>query len=238
MDIRKIASIIGSVFFVAVVLWTVIPILNPGWGESINKILFSRDIDPEKELDRMEAELLKEGARLERLIDQPSSSIVSGPDIEATVEARVKEELAAQQSTGQAYEPVSMARFYLNRGEYEKAIRAADKAIQLGSGNPEEYYERGIAYINIGQYRQAIQDFDKAIQLYPNGWLAYVDRGFAYMNLGQHERAIQDYDRAIELDPDYALAYYNRGYSYYELGQHAKADADKAKACSLDSQYC
>ncbi len=57
---------------------------------------------------------------------------------------------------------------YNNQEEYNKAIIAFNKAIDLDPSFAPAYNNRGWAYIELGQYEQAIADYDKAIELDPN----------------------------------------------------------------------
>jgi len=123
---------------------------------------------------------------------------------------------------------------YNNEAEYDKAIVAFNKAIELDPDFAPAYNNRGWAYIELGQYGQAIDDCGKAIELDPRLAFAYSNRGLAYTRLGQYEQGVADCSKAIELDPRLALAYSNRGLAYIELGQYEKAIADFDKAVELD----
>ncbi|MFC1901389.1 tetratricopeptide repeat protein [Chloroflexota bacterium] len=124
-----------------------------------------------------------------------------------------------------------------NSEEYEKALVAFNKAIELDPNLAMAYNNRGWAYIELGQHGQAIDDCNKAIELDPDLALAYSNRGLAYIRLGQYEQAVTDCSQAIELDPDLALAYSNRGLAYIELGQYEEAIADLDRAMELDSTF-
>ncbi len=91
---------------------------------------------------------------------------------------------------------------YNNEGEYDKAIIAFTKAIELDPELAFAYNNRGWAYIELGQYEQAIADCTKAIELDPELALAYNNRGWAYIELGQYEQGIADCTKAIELNPN------------------------------------
>ena len=121
-----------------------------------------------------------------------------------------------------------------NKGEYDKAIVAFNKAIELDPSFAIAYNNRGWAYIELEQYEQGIADCDKAIELDPDLALAYTNRGWAYIRLGQYEQGVADCTKAIELDPGLALAYNNRGWAHIELGQYEQAIADYDKAMELD----
>ncbi len=126
---------------------------------------------------------------------------------------------------------------YNNQGEYDKAIVAFNKAIELDPDFALAYNNRGWAYIELGQYEQGIADCTKAIELDPGLALAYSNRGWAYIRLGQYEQGIADCTKAIELDPGLALAYSNRGWAYIELEQYEQAIADYDKAIELDPNF-
>jgi len=91
---------------------------------------------------------------------------------------------------------------YNNNGEYDKAMSAFTKAIELDPNFALSYSNRGWVHIKLGQYEQAIADCTKAIELDPSLALAYNNRGWTYMELEQYEQAIADLDKAMELDPD------------------------------------
>lgn len=120
------------------------------------------------------------------------------------------------------------------QGEYNKAIAAFNKALELDPNLALAYNNRAWAYIELRQYEQAIGDCDKALELDPDLALAYSNRGLAYLRLGQYQQTINDCNKAINLDPGLALAYSNRGMAYIELGQYEKAIADFDKAVTLD----
>ncbi len=93
--------------------------------------------------------------------------------------------------------------FYNEKGEYEKAVVAFTKAIELDPSFALAYSNRGWVHIKLGEYEQAITDCSKAIELNPSLASAYNSRGWAYTELGQYEQAINDYNKAIELDPGF-----------------------------------
>lgn len=68
--------------------------------------------------------------------------------------------------------------------EYEKAIDAYTKSLELQPNALGPLMNRGKAYLMIHSYRQAIEDFSRAIKLNPKLTPAYSGRGFAYARLG------------------------------------------------------
>ena len=55
-----------------------------------------------------------------------------------------------------------------DQGDYESAISAYDKALDLNPNLAVAYFKRGFAKDEIGQHFEAISDYDAAIRLNPN----------------------------------------------------------------------
>jgi tetratricopeptide (TPR) repeat protein len=98
------------------------------------------------------------------------------------------------------------------RGQYQDAIEAFGKAIEIG---PRKYFyhERAVSYQALRQDRHAVQDLTKEITLFSREVRAvtYAKRAYSYRQLG---------------------------YKYKNSNEYANARNDEAKACSLDSKYC
>ncbi len=123
---------------------------------------------------------------------------------------------------------------YNEQGQYDKAIAAFNKALELDPNLALAYSNRAWTYIELRQYGQAIDDCNKALELDPKLALAYNNRGLAYIRLDQYQQGVNDCTKAIQLDPRLALAYSNRGLAYAELGQYDNAIADFDKAVTID----
>jgi tetratricopeptide (TPR) repeat protein len=126
---------------------------------------------------------------------------------------------------------------YEKNGEYDKAISAYNKAININPKYALAYNNRGLAYNYKGRYNKSISDFNKAIELNPGLDKPYNNRGMAYGKKGQYDKAISDYNKAIEINPRYDVAYNNRGLAYYFKGQYDKAIFDFTKAIEINSSY-
>ena len=126
---------------------------------------------------------------------------------------------------------------YKNKGEYDRAIRDYDQAIQLKPDFAYAFNNRGNAYSDKGEYDRAIRDFDQAIQLKPDYAYAFDNRGLAYSYKREYDRAIRDFDQAIQLKPDDAFAFNNRGAAYYYKGEYDRAIRDYDQAIQLKPDY-
>ena len=130
---------------------------------------------------------------------------------------------------------------FLGKGNYDLAINAYDKAIELKPDFAVAYSNRGEAYAKKGDYPRAVVDYDKAIELNPsielppNAAVGYNIRGVGFLGKGNYDRAIVDYTQAIKLKSDYPYAYYNRGRAYYKNGDYDRAIVDYTQVIKLKS---
>lgn len=87
---------------------------------------------------------------------------------------------------------------FRNSIDWDSAIEAYSKAIELDSYYADAYNGRGDAYYNKSQRGRAIEDYTKVISLKPDDALAYLHRGFMYWMNGQLDRALPDFEKGCE----------------------------------------
>ena len=58
-----------------------------------------------------------------------------------------------------------MSEIYNAQGDYDKAIKASNKAIQLNRSIKEAWYNQGLALYNKGLFDQALEPVEKALNL-------------------------------------------------------------------------
>jgi tetratricopeptide (TPR) repeat protein/CHAT domain-containing protein len=118
--------------------------------------------------------------------------------------------------------------------QYEEALTAFDRAIELDPGVSDFYYSRGSVYADLGMNQEALADFNHSIQLDPNRAATYNDRGVIFRELRRYVEALTDFDQAISLDKNYAKAYNNRGLAYGVLGKYEEALKDLTRVIDID----
>lgn len=83
---------------------------------------------------------------------------------------------------------------YLDKKEYNFAIKFFDKAITIEPEEASYYNNRAFAYNKLGQYESALNDYKNAIKYNPEAyWLLYYQRASIYNKLNNFECAINDY---------------------------------------------
>jgi len=113
----------------------------------------------------------------------------------------------------------------------ERALRAADAAIELGE---PAHVTRGNVRTRTGDFNGAIADYTLALAAEPRNAVALNHRGVARAMNKDTTGALADFTEAIEAGPGYAMAYFNRALVRMDLGQltDALADAERAVACA------
>ena len=103
----------------------------------------------------------------------------------------------------------------LGLGEFDEAIRAFAKAIELKPNYAEAFNHMGNA-LNMGNVlkdkdrsRAALDAYMKAIELKPNYAEAYYNLGVASTEQSDTDTAVEAYAKALEIDPDFLKALYN-----------------------------
>lgn len=94
----------------------------------------------------------------------------------------------------------TLANDHFGKGDFDLALAAYAKVVELGAADAEVYSNRGTAYFGKRNYDKAIADYDKALELDPKRSRVFALRGNSYEKAGNAERAEADYRKALELD--------------------------------------
>jgi tetratricopeptide (TPR) repeat protein len=120
------------------------------------------------------------------------------------------------------------------RGDYQQALAAFDKAIDLGADSYSVYMNRGGTHQWLKHYESAVEDFTRAIQLNSKLVDAYVDRAEAYRRLSKYEEALADCDRVIALEPNSPVNYVSRAHVHSDEHKYDKCAEDLLQAIRLN----
>lgn len=125
-------------------------------------------------------------------------------------------------------------------GDYEKAVEASNKLIELLPDQGHLYYLRGEAYAHSGNYENAIKDFEKALSMDPGDIgkqpVVFFNIGTAYLKWGKNDEAITYFDKALRLEKRYVSALVHRGGAYSNIGKYDLGKADFEAALKIDPQ--
>ncbi|WP_186648672.1 tetratricopeptide repeat protein [Fluviispira vulneris] len=143
---------------------------------------------------------------LEAATDMQIANTTEDPKLAQEYFAKALEKSPDDQKWGVYY---NMGRRFLMTEEYNKAIEAFTKAIELNPQCAYCYGSRGDAYSDLNLYEKALQDIAKSIEIQPTHY-AYYNRHYIYKNIsGQRNKAIEDLKSAIALEKSFTRAYYS-----------------------------
>lgn len=106
----------------------------------------------------------------------------------------------------------------LEKGNYEMAEEALEKAVEKNGKKAEYYIGYGMALIKMKKYEEAQKQFDYAILdknnqiVRENNKEAYRGKGIAYLESGEYEDAIENFQKALKIDEKNDL---NQDIMYY-----------------------
>lgn len=98
----------------------------------------------------------------------------------------------------------------LENRQYDAAIAAYDKAINLNPNLHQSWYNRGLCLAELHRFQQAITSYQKAIKLKSDFYQALDALGNSFYQLQQYADAINAYDKALQIEPNLANTWYNR----------------------------
>lgn len=120
----------------------------------------------------------------------------------------------------------------LNANNFDAAIKATSRGIEICPEYVEGYCNRSIAHASQGKYDLALLDINKADSVKPNHPMTYYARGVLYYKQGKYADALAEYNKALALDPDLKQAILERGRVNSRMGNAQQASADAKLACS------
>lgn len=88
----------------------------------------------------------------------------------------------------------------LKKRDYEGALAAFNKALELDPDNAVILNSRGLAYFNKGDEERALADYDLALQKRPNYPAPFNNRGLIFLRRGELQRAYDEFNIALSLN--------------------------------------
>ena len=122
---------------------------------------------------------------------------------------------------------VSQAKANLEKSEWDLAIQAANKSLELDPNGTGAFVARGMAWNGKGEYDKAIADFDLALKQTNRDSASAAHRADAYANRSASLYQQGDYLKAVD----------NAYFALLEKGDHVEAHVNRALAYIARKQY-
>lgn len=96
-----------------------------------------------------------------------------------------------------------LGHLYFDSDQYNKAIGAYTKSLELHSGDANLWTDLGVMYRRSGDSQKAIEAFDKAISMNPTHEPSQMNKGIVlHYDLGKTEEAVVMWESVLKLNPD------------------------------------
>ena len=133
---------------------------------------------------------------------------------------------------------VILCYFYLDKGDNDKAIAEAERAVALNPGDWSALNTYANSLRAAGRPEEAIPFYQKAIRLTPFGAsVLYCDFGQALRNAGRFEEALSAYKKALQRAPDHMGAHIGLTTTYSLMGREKEARAEAAEVLRINPKF-
>jgi Flp pilus assembly protein TadD len=106
----------------------------------------------------------------------------------------------------------NLAKLYLQRKEFDRALEYIDKTTQKTGREAAAYNLKGIVLNELKRYPEAALSYQAALAVTPNDPNIIINIGIAYLNSGENAKARQAFEEALPLIKDPALQEKVNGY--------------------------
>jgi tetratricopeptide (TPR) repeat protein len=130
-----------------------------------------------------------------------------------------------------------IVRMYDGAGQYDNAIEAAKKVIELNPKSEIAVYNLGIMYLKLDRCDEAIVTFKQALAIRPDYDYAYYNIGLCYSKQKKWKESIDAFKNFVALAPDNADAWLNIGIGYMQLKNFDSALEPLKKCVELRPDY-
>jgi tetratricopeptide (TPR) repeat protein len=130
-----------------------------------------------------------------------------------------------------------LASVYIRERNYEAAISAYNKVIELDANRDDAYYGLGLVYFKMRRFKEAAVPLEKAVRLNPEYKEAYFYIASSYEESKDFAKAAEFYEKYVNLKPERAgQAYANLGLCKFEIGEFGAAAAAFQEALKENPQ--
>lgn len=138
-------------------------------------------------------------------------------------------------SNGRPYNDIGNV--YLERGQYDEAIKLYQTAIKLKPDFLEAQNNLGMAYAKLGKFNDAVVELRNALKLDPTNLTVHSTLADAYAKQWKNREAIEEYRIIIKIRPNDPQYHYILGSLYDREGELGKAVDELRIAARLNPRF-
>ena len=117
------------------------------------------------------------------------------------VKSNIERALAIAPESPEAHLALGVFHYWGHR-DYDSALRALDRAIELQPSNSDSRTFRGAVYRRRGEWRRSVAEYERAFELNPRDSSSSTELGNTYLSLRRWSEAERALSRALALDPN------------------------------------
>lgn len=125
----------------------------------------------------------------------------------------------------------------LREGRREKALREAERAVELAPRSWESHDVLASARLATGDVDGAIEEYREVVRLHASAAAVWHRLGVLLAERGRTAEAVDAYERAIALEPDHVEARNDLGIALVRIGRLEEAVARFAEALEIDPRH-
>jgi TolB-like protein len=129
------------------------------------------------------------------------------------VKSNVDRALAIAPESPEAYLALGQYHYWGHR-DYDSALRALDRAIELEPSNSNSRISRAAIYRRRAEWRRALAEFERALELNPRDPSSFTELGNTYGALRRWSDAERMHTRALAFDPNNINAAFHLSITY------------------------
>lgn len=134
-------------------------------------------------------------------IQSDSSDKSAQQDLKSTIKT-LEDTAAKNPDSADAWTRLGNA--YFDSDQYEKAISAYKKSLEINSGNPDVWTDMGVMYRRSGRPLDAVKAFEKASVIDPKHELSLFNKGIVLLHdLSDEKGAREVWEKLLALNPQF-----------------------------------
>ncbi len=159
--------------------------------------------------------------------ERPASSPVQAPD-PGRADRIVALETETRTNPANPESWIELGNLYFDADQYQKAIDAYRKSLDINPNNPNVWTDLGVMYRRNGNPQMAIESFDRAIELDPKHEVSRMNKGIVLLHdLQDTDGALKAWEGLLEINP---VAVAPTGKSVDEIVQQLKKQKNQKEA--------
>lgn len=132
---------------------------------------------------------------------------------------------------------VLLARIFIEKKDYDKALGECEKALAFNRENWEASNLKGIALRRKGLIDQAIATYQAILKAKPFQARVHYNLGIAFAKKGNLDAALKAYAKALEIKPTYPEAHANLGDVFLRQGKDDRAEQEFRAALNVAPRF-